>query len=413
MAQTNSPNIPIIDLENIQSAQALFDHDQINLNSTKKPANVVPDKFDEVRIRIGQIDNYLIERNGQKIDPLKTDQIINMKTGKVVVRWIDYSGGIIRPEQFGYPSEGFTEPWTYYPDKDSKYPEKRTLDAYNHDKASDKEMIELTHAFIWNNGSNWCGMNYLPPVGSIVVVGFKKNNLPVILGYLQTDYSTAKPYIKPGETLIKGYGENYMHWRWSDKLDIHLNTTKDKIDLDDPYKNDKYPNTIEMWMRFDCYTRNIVIDVNQLDEGSQKRTTIEVKPESVNINSNDGNNKSSFTVSPTDIYGSSGDSNFYVSPSKVTMASNGSNILVSSSDISIKSAGTVNIQANSGININSNSNIDITSNSNINMTSSGIDIDSNGTIILSSSGTTTLTNSATTINSSGNVSINGSKINLN
>lgn len=317
----NTTNEPMLDLSMLDAINALYEHDQIKSNSTTNPVNVTAEKFDEVRIRLAQIDNYLIDRNGSNIDPLKVDNVINMNTGRVVIKWVDLNGGVLRPEQFGYPSEGYLEDWQYFPEKDDKYPERRTLDCYNHDKASDKEMLELSHAFIWSNGSNWCGMNYLPPVGSVVVVGFKKKNMPVILGYVPTNYKNCTPFVKPGETVIKGYGNNFIHWRWSDKLDINVKSKKGEIDLDDPYKKQTYPNTIDMWMRFDCYTRNFIIDIKQTD-GDTKRTTLEIKPEILKVTSG----KNTLSVSESDIYANVGSSKVYIKNGDVSINANRINL---------------------------------------------------------------------------------------
>ena len=317
----NTTNEPMLDLSMLDAINALYEHDQIKSNSTTNPVNVTAEKFDEVRIRLAQIDNYLIDRNGSNIDPLKVDNVINMNTGRVVIKWVDLNGGVLRPEQFGYPSEGYLEDWQYFPEKDDKYPERRTLDCYNHDKASDKEMLELSHAFIWSNGSNWCGMNYLPPIGSVVVVGFKKKNMPVILGYVPTNYKNCTPFVKPGETVIKGYGNNFIHWRWSDKLDINVKSKKGEIDLDDPYKKQTYPNTIDMWMRFDCYTRNFIIDIKQTD-GDTKRTTLEIKPEILKVTSG----KNTLSVSESDIYANVGSSKVYIKNGDVSINANRINL---------------------------------------------------------------------------------------
>jgi hypothetical protein len=276
-------------------------------NGDAQPSKGMYDRFSDVRIRTAVIENYTIKMTPEELkerDPLNIDHTINMKNGQVVIRWINYSGGMIRPEEYGYPERGYTEPWSYFPEKDSKYPERRTLDCYNHDKASEKEMIPLTQAFIWANEKNWCGMNHIPPVGSIVIVGFRKNNLPVILGYLQNNYKDIKPFLKPGETIIKGYGDNYIHWRWSNKLDINVKSKKGDIDVDDPYKKDTYPNTIEMWMRFDTYTRNLSIDINQTDSDELRRTTIDMLPETFGITSVNFNNnrKTVYNVSTDDAY---------------------------------------------------------------------------------------------------------------
>src|SRR3712207_3477009 len=86
-----------------------------------------------------------------------------------------------------------------------------------------------------------------------------------------------------GETMIKGYGNNYIHWRWSDKLDAHVWCKRNEIDIDDPYKTDRYPHDIDMWVRFDCYTSNLWIEVSQLDLEDHKTTTIEIKPSGISI----------------------------------------------------------------------------------------------------------------------------------
>lgn len=140
----------------------------------------------DVRLRIGIID-HAVQKNAP-IDPLNASKIINMATGKVCIRWLEYPGGIIRPPEF---STGSNE---------------------NYDDFSDREMIGLTHPIMWNSGDNWMGINYMPPVGSVVVVGFRKNNLPVILGFLQQHYSVCEP-LKLGEIMIAGYGRNTSHWK--------------------------------------------------------------------------------------------------------------------------------------------------------------------------------------------------------
>ncbi len=355
--QNNNGNSQFsFNMNDIKNQQALFQHEQNMYNSTKEPANGTFDKFGEARLRVAIIENYTLDNNNPQDstdktdkDPLNIEKVINMKNGNVVIRWVDFKGGVIRPENFSYPNDGYTEPWTYFPDKDSKYPELRTLDCYNHDKASDREMLSLSHAFIWSNESNWCGMNYLPPVGSVVIVGFKKNNIPVIVGYLPNNYESFKPYLKPGETMIKGYGNNYIHWRWSNKLDLHASSKKGMVDVDDPYKQDVYPNDMEMWIRFDPFTRNIVIDVDQKDSGNAKHTWVEIKPENVSLVSRDidNNKRSNVIVSNSDIYACSSDENYQTS-----IYLNSTNVKIDTDgDINIKAKGTINLTA-SQINLN-------------------------------------------------------------
>lgn len=340
-------------------------HNQMNLNTLNKPANGTSDKFSEVRLKLGVIDNYLIKRNDDKIDPLDGDHIVNMNNGHVVIKWIDYNGGILRPEQFGYPNEGYPEPWSYFPEKDSKYPETRTLNCYNHDKASDKEMIPLTHSFIWSNGENWAGINYLPPIGTIVIIGYRKNGLPVILGTVQSNYKACKPYLKLGETMIKGYGNNYTHWRWSNKLDTHVWAEKDTIDIDDPNKQDKYPHNIDMWFRYDCYTCNMWLEVFQHGPNDENiKTTMEIKPESININSThiDRQKSSQLTITTDNISCSSIDintgdnTNMFMDPNIINVeaisnSGDKSTNIITPNSIKFNTTGDMHINADGQINI--------------------------------------------------------------
>ena len=311
-----------INLDYMSAQKATSDFYKNQYLSNKKPLNVSSEGNDEFRIRIGIIDNYLIDRKGTIEDPLDVKNVINMKTGKVVIRWLNYNGGLIRPEDYGYPSSGYPEKWKYIPSKDSKYPEKRTLDCYNHDKASNREILDLSHAFIWANDKNWCGINSLPPVGSRVAIGFLKNNQPVILNYIQTNYTICKPFLKPGETLIKGYGDNYIHFRQSSKLDLHVKSEKGKKDLDDPYNRDIYPNSIEMWQRFDCYTRNLLFDINQKDSNAIYRSTLELKPEMTKLTTKSSTKESFYTITPNDLLLKSNNSKLYLGTEAILQCNN-------------------------------------------------------------------------------------------
>lgn len=291
-----------INTDVLEQRKALNQYKHTISSMNKEPANKFTNKFDEVRIRIGKIDNYLIDRSGGRIDPLDTDRVINMISGKVSIQWIGYSGGFIRTEEYEYPSPGFTEDWKYDPSKDCKEPEKRTLHCYNHNKASAREIVDLTHAFIWNNDSNWAGVKSLPPVGSIVVCGQTRNNKVIILGYLQDQngYRVSRPYLKPGETIIKGYGNNYTHWRFSDKLDTHVWCIKDTTDLDDPKKEDKYDKSIEMWQRFDCYNKYMLMTVENIEDID--KSLFEMTPTGLNSRTTDKNgNKGEEIITANDV----------------------------------------------------------------------------------------------------------------
>lgn len=154
-------------------------------------------------------------------DPLETKHVVNLSTGKVCLRFNDLNvgAGILKAEG-RKPNQNLS-----YSSED------RTLnELYDSDNTQN---IPLTYPFIFANAKNWCGINYIPPVGSKVVVGFGKANFPIILGYLNEAFKVMTPPLLPGEVCIKGWGNNYIHWKWSNKLDIVAGAQQGAQDLDD------------------------------------------------------------------------------------------------------------------------------------------------------------------------------------
>lgn len=268
----------------------------------RTPYNGTLDKFSEVRLRIAVIDNHEIKRpQYSKIDPLDIKNIINLNTGNVVLRWVDMPGGILRSENTDgkwehnkkyEDSSGVNkhEDVDEYQDGTSEayklgLPENRDYDEWTIN--SRREMVQLTHPFIWADSTNYCGMNYIPPVGSKVIVGFKKQGMPIILGYIPTHYAICKPVLKPGEIVMKGYGNNYIHWRQSDKLDMKVWTTKGNTDNDDYEKHKVSKQDCTLWLRLNANDRFIRIaatgpDPN--DKDKKKSTSLILKPESIALN---------------------------------------------------------------------------------------------------------------------------------
>ncbi len=216
------------------------------------------DKFSDLRLRLAIVDNYEFQRDrDQFFDPLDTRYIVNTNTGKIALKWIDLPGGVLRPKSLG----GF---WTYMRENDYYYPEDRDYNDYNIE--SRREMVSLTHPFIWTGYENYCGFNYSPPVGSVVIVGFRKHGFPLILGYLTSDFKICYPPLRPGEMVMKGYGNNYIHWRWSDKLDMNVKSEENADDIDDPDLRDEQDGeskanvtNCNLWLRLNSNDRHIEI----------------------------------------------------------------------------------------------------------------------------------------------------------
>ena len=176
--------------------------------------------------------------------------------------------------------------WTYDKSKDAYNPEERTYDDW--DIQSRREMVDLCYPFIWSDGTNWCGYNYIPPIGSKVVVGFRRHGFAVMLGYLPTYYRAAYPPLKPGEICNKGYGNNYIHNRWSDKLDLKAWSVAGAVDLDDPAKTKTNASDCTLWIRLDANNRHIKISATSASPAQS--SVIYLKPESITMSTADLNN---------------------------------------------------------------------------------------------------------------------------
>lgn len=231
--QFTTPNIPIIKK----------DYGKSKLNGLEQDG--------AIKLRLAIIDNPEINRpNSIGFDPTDADEAVNDNTGKVSLRWIGMSGGVINPDKSGSKTGKIT----------SYNPEDRTLDETRN--SSIRELVPLTHPFLWAGPDNWCGYNYLPPIGAKVIVGFGKSGLPYILGYLNPHYKICTPFLRPGEICNKGYGNNYIHNRWSNKLDLKAWVTAGEQDIDDPSAEKSASEDCTLWIRMDADNANIEISAN-------------------------------------------------------------------------------------------------------------------------------------------------------
>ena len=175
-----------------------------------------------IHLRLAVIDNPNIGRPNAVIDYTDTTGVVNTVTAKVCLRWLNMNGGVVRANS----KRGAGEHRSSYNVEDLEHGELNGGD--------DSELVELSYPFIWVADTNWCGFNYMPPVGAKVIVGFAKNNDPRILGYINPKPKHIKPVLKPGEVCVKGYGDNYIVWRQSNKLDIFVGVGEGVQDVDDP-----------------------------------------------------------------------------------------------------------------------------------------------------------------------------------
>lgn len=187
-----------------------------------KNKNRLEDMY-QLQLRVATIQNPMRSINSPiSQDPLETSGVINLNTGNCVLRFNDLGGvGAGSLNASGQQANG---PISYAPCD-------RTLNEMSDD--DNTSTVPLTYPFIFTNAKNWCGINYMPPVNSKVIIGFGKSHFPFILGYLTENYKILTPPLMPGEVCIKGWGNNYIHWQWSNKIEIVAGANQGTQDLDD------------------------------------------------------------------------------------------------------------------------------------------------------------------------------------
>jgi len=307
------------------------------------------DKMQEIRLKIGIIENFEIDRNPSNFDPLDVKGVVNMTTGKVTIRWVDIPGGVV-----GASSKSTTGKYKLIKENQNELPE--LTKTYISDD-SRKEYVPLTHAFIWADDKNWCGFNYIPPIGSRVIVGFQKRGAPTILGYLPTHYKIFEPILKPGEMCLKGYGKNYIHLRNTNKLDIKAWSVSGESDTDDPDRKEFVKSGTTLWIRLNADQGFIRISASNGE--SENYSGFLVTPDSVSLMSggSDGGttflmDKNQFKITSSRVEFDASDSMIFKSSSNIAMNSDNDIIVKGGSAITVQSGAT--IAMNSGrIDLNS------------------------------------------------------------
>lgn len=306
----------------------------ISVNANRPAYEGKLDSSGDVRLRLGIVDNPLIKRSSDKaIDPIDPYNVINLQTGHITVRWLEQDGGIVRSSSFGkFGKEG---------------------------EDSDKESLKLTHPMIWANDSNWCGINYLPPVGSVVVVGFRKHNQPVVLGYIQPHYEVVTD-IELGEIMNKGYGNTTSHWKMHDEQEhkswVEEGTSRPVKHLSDqPGRKFEWkdaPYTVGLKLRLKAWIdpfnpddKKEMIEMyayKSKDGNIQEHSLVEVRPESITnwSESSADKSRSEMTIAPAAVTIKSGRND---SPAASYITMTPGNIREHASETITKTAGKISI----------------------------------------------------------------------
>lgn len=168
------------------------------------------DQTEVFSLRVGVIDDPSLARKQNArgeldppLDPMdyksETVNIVNTATGLVAVRWIDggIGGGVLLP----------SEP----------------IDSLSSALSKAVEIVPQLSMGLWGGkhpGTGQvtvCGFEFMPPVGSVVVVGFIRGKKPVIMGYWLPHHTTLfeksnsrYPVLTPGEIRISSFGGSYI-----------------------------------------------------------------------------------------------------------------------------------------------------------------------------------------------------------
>lgn len=205
------------------------------LSSIKK----MVERQNYTRIRVGVIEDPHIRREVREdgtlknFDPLlvKTDRledsvypdglnIVNTTSGTVSIKWIDGDGvGVQLPQGFEVEVPAGTQ-------------------------VTAEQLATILEPVLMSSSGVWGGLNpstglimvsgieYVPPVGSVVVVGFIVGGRPVILGYILPNYmllyNSENSYfepLSPGELRFSSFGGSYIY--------LSNNPTNSQVDLDE------------------------------------------------------------------------------------------------------------------------------------------------------------------------------------
>ena len=241
--------------------------EDMNYELGRDEANAM-DKHTVVFIRTAKIWNpRLNNMNPTTTNMLEVKSAVNENTGKV----------LLTLNMSGYISPAQQDETSY---TDNAYgPEDRTLDEVTN--TSLQEKIPLTYPFIWVGQDSWCGYNYLPPLNSEVIVGFGRRHDAYILGYVNPNYKACEPYLKPGEICMKGVGNNYIHNRWSNKLDLKVWAKEGEQDRDATSREESAPRDCTLWLRMDA--DNGHIELSAAGGGEGQMSGIWITPEGINL----------------------------------------------------------------------------------------------------------------------------------
>ena len=204
------------------------DVDAQSVQERKNPSeNKFDSKFNSMKLILGVIDDAGIVRpaGASSTFQLNTDGIVNQTRGLCCLKFFE-GGGVKNASEGGFRRNPMPD--------DPDLVEKRHLET-----GSLKERVQLTSPFVWDNENNWMGIDYLPPVGAKVIIGFEQSGEAYILGYLPQSFQSHK-YLKDrgtiqsGEMVLKGFGNNFIHLRKSNKLVLQAYADSGSKDIDQP-----------------------------------------------------------------------------------------------------------------------------------------------------------------------------------
>lgn len=275
----------------------LANQNEINRHFINQNKNLwlYPDVNADLRLRYAIIQNPSIE-NVQEKNSLDLTNVYNPNTGGVTVSWFQNNNGGVKGQEKESGSWEVNEEQVNISVKDRKQ---------DYNVSSTVPNVRLTSPFIWTGDDNrCCGFNYVPPNKSIVLMGNKEFNQPVMLGYVASNPSVLYPVLKPGEVSISGYGNNFIHWGQSDKISIYCKSNAGEVDIDDPdyiKTGTGKINATNCELEVNINSNNRFIEIKASEEPDSSINTKNLNKNSFNEQEVNGKQFTKILITPTNI----------------------------------------------------------------------------------------------------------------
>lgn len=278
--------------------------DLIRANLSNKQYNATKEALDNPFLKLNSMSTYsshlgvLADYNDPNLknkDPLDIKNTYNINTNSGIFKYL-YSNGGVSASQY------YNTNWEYI-SENNQYKVKDRKNYYNIDYSM--QCVKVASPFIWTGNGNYCGFNFVPPNNTIFILQKDETGRVYANGTIPSNSTIMNnPQLYPGEISISGYGNNYILWNQSDKINIYCKAKEGDIDINDPSHMEnnnsgkKNVTTCEVEINLNANDRYIEIITRENDENldNSDYTSFNSYPREP-----DGKQMSRVIITPTDI----------------------------------------------------------------------------------------------------------------